>query len=265
MGRIKIRLRDGLSQPVSSFIGSVPGKFKEDGRLLFKGRNEVRLMEFEGWRFAVKRFKRKGMFMQIVNCFRSSKALKSFNNADRLIKLGVPTPRPIACIEVRNVLGGLEDSYYICEYVDMLSIRDGLCEDGDFNREMVRAFACFVALLHDRGVLHHDLNSTNVMYCCHNGKFDFTLIDINRMTFYPFVERLSIHECLLNISRFSSCSEMFHYFVKEYLQIRQWPETLFERAMIVKQKWDETYARRKKMANFFKRKSLRYWDREDNG
>ncbi len=258
MSRIKIRLRDGLSQPVSSFIGSVPGIFKEGGRLLFKGRNEVRLMEVGGCRFVVKRFKRKGILMQFVNRFRSGKALKSFNNAYRLMELGVPTPRPIACIEIRNVLGCLVDSYYICEYVDMLSIRDGLSENGDFNREMTQAFARFVVMLHDRGVLHHDLNSTNVMYCYSNGKFEFTLIDINRMTFYPFVDNLSTDECLLNISRFSSCSEMFHYFVKEYLLIRQWPENLYERAIIVKRRWDEAYARRKKVLNFFKCRGFKY-------
>jgi len=258
MNRINIRFNgDHLPQSVSAFIEHVPKNFEESGKLLFKGRNEVRLMEVDGSRFAVKRFKRRGTFLQLVNRFRYSKALKSFNNACRLTALGVSTPRAIACIEIRTVLGCLEDSYYICEYVDMLPIRDGLREDGVFDREMTQAFARFVAMLHDKGVLHHDLNSTNVMYRHNNGKFDFTLIDINRMTFRAPEDSLPVEECLLNISRFSSCSEMFRYFVKEYLQVRRLPKRLYERAIVVKQKWDDAYVRRKKWGNFFKCRGFR--------
>lgn len=248
---MKIRLDSGCLS-LSEYVNEMPARFGREGRQLFKARNEVRLMEADGCRLAVKRFKRMGLFGQVGSLFRSGKALRSYSNACRLTTLGVPTPRPVACIEKRNVLGFLKDSYYICDYIDLPPICDGLAEDGYFNREMTQAFARFVASLHDKGVLHHDLNNTNVRFS-HDGKeYKFTLIDINRMKIYPPSVNVPLDECLLNITRFSCLSDMFRCFLSAYLQARNLPESLFDRAIAIKKRHDRAYARNKRISSFFK-------------
>jgi len=251
MSKTRIWLNSGC-EALADFTNEVPGRFGHEGKLLFKARNEVRLMEAGGRLLAVKRFKRMGPLLQFANRFKRSKALNSYNNACRLVAIGVPTPYPVACIETRDGMGFLKDSYYICDYVGLPPICDGLNEAGDFNREMARAFARFAAMLHQKGVLHHDLNSTNVMFNHADGGYTFTLIDINRMKIYASPDTIPIDECLKNLTRFSCFSDMFRYFLKEYLTARNMPESLYDKAILIKRKHDSAYARKKKITRTLK-------------
>lgn len=129
----------------------------------------------------------------------------------------------------------------------MEAVGSGLREDGDFNCPLTLALARFVAGLHIKGVFHHDLNSTNILYRETDGSYAFTLIDINRMAVEFEPEFVSIDDCLRNITRFSCRSQMFSFFVKEYLRARGLPESLFGRAMKIKREHDRRYTMRKKI------------------
>lgn len=251
MSGIRTIIDDGYAD-LAEFVNSVPFSFHREGRLLFKARNEVRHVSCRGYELAVKRFASAGLLKKIVGLFRTGKACRSYRNACMLAARGIPTPAPVAYIEIRNGMGLLTDSYYICRYLDMPPIRDGLNEDGEFNREMTRSFARFAAMLHEKGVLHHDLNSTNVMFIRDNGGYRFTLIDINRMKIYAASDKIPLDKCLLNLTRFSCCSPMYGYFLKEYLSARNLPESICDRAIRIKRRHDASYARRKKITGVFK-------------
>ena len=55
--------------------------FENTGRVLFSGRNEIRLVNIDGEDVVVKRFKRPNLFQKIIyTFFRKNKAYKSYHN-----------------------------------------------------------------------------------------------------------------------------------------------------------------------------------------
>ena len=203
---------------------------------------------------AVKRFKHLGFYKKLIYFIRKSKAEKAYNNACLLKERGICTPEPIAYVEIRNLCGMLVDAYYICEYVEMPPISDYLTPDDNmFDKLFAKSFASFVAELHDKGVLHHDLNSTNVRYLRCSTGFEYMLIDINRMTIYEQGRKPSLYKCFLNIARFSHLSDLFRCFVSNYLHERGLEESLFDDAIAVKEKHDKAYTHRKKVMGYVKR------------
>lgn len=252
MEKINITVHDDY-RGMSAFVRSLHESFDGEGSLVHSGRNEVRIISCGDRRLAVKRFAHNGMLRRVMNAFRRSKAQKAYANACLLRALCLPTPAPVAFVEVTGAFGLVADSYYICEYTDMEAVGSGLREGGEFNRPLTSALASFVAGLHIKGVFHHDLNSTNILYRETDGSYAFTLIDINRMAVEFEPEFVSIDDCLRNITRFSCRSQMFCFFVKEYLRVRGLPESLFGRAMKIKNGHDRRYAGKKKVTGMLKR------------
>jgi len=239
---------------LSDFVRSLPARFSAEGTLVHSGRNEVRIMRHAGRRLAVKRFARKGPLCRLAYLFRQGKARRSYANACRLAELGVPTPPPVALLEVTDAAGLIADSYYICEYTDMKAIDRELNSGVSANIEMARAFARFAAMLHEKGVFHEDLNATNVLSGESGGGYRFSLIDVNRMKFYTGGDGIPFRRCIANLCRFSGCSDMFRVFLKEYMQVRGYPEHLYGRAVSIKKKHDRTYSRKKRITSLFRRK-----------
>lgn len=226
----------------------LPETFVHEGEQIFKGRNEIRRIRVGGYDLAVKRFGRLNTFRKIIYFFRSSKARRSFDNAMRLKALGINTPEPSGILEIRNVSGALVDSYYACDFVDLPPVGEGLKEHDGYDRGLTRAFARFVAFMHDRGIIHRDLNAGNVLYR-RTGEFqaEFWLIDINRMTFQHQGRPFPLDICLDNLTRFSSNSEMFNCFISEYVAARKLPGSAVGDAYKIKDTHDRRVDRKKKL------------------
>lgn len=65
------------------FMRSLPQRMANgEGTVIHKGRNELRIMEFEGRKLVVKAFRRPHLINQFVyGIFRASKAKRSYDNA----------------------------------------------------------------------------------------------------------------------------------------------------------------------------------------
>lgn len=235
----------------ADFIESIAQRFHSLGVVIYKARNEVRKIEYEDRIFVAKRFHNKGIFKQIIRSLTLSKGKRSYVNACLLCLNDIPTPRPIAYIEIRTRLGLVSESYYICEYSDMGAIEDGLNEQGNFNRPLTEALARFVADIHRKGVIHHDLNSTNIRYEVRGDEYHFSLIDLNRMRSYS--PPLSADRCLDDTTRFSCLSEMYRHFIRHYIDAMGWPRQLFDHAIKIKQRHDRAWTRRKSFSRRLKR------------
>lgn len=119
--------------------------------------------------------------------FLPSKGKRHWNNATEMMRLGVPTPRPLGFFEQPE--SNAADSYYVCQFVEgAFSCRDlftafmaGETQYADIDKQQwLEQVAQFVAHMHERGVIHRDLSSGNLMMTADQGKVTFFLIDIGR-------------------------------------------------------------------------------------
>ncbi len=237
---------------VQSFVNNVDRDFGEKGDLLFSGaRNTIKRFNLAGeQRLVVKCFRSKNWLQQFAYSFLiRSKAQRAFYNGLKLEEIGCGTPQPIAYVEQRWC-GWLQRCYYITAYTSDPSVRKALEED--FNHPLADAFAQFVARLHDNGVVHHDLNFSNVLYHEEGEKYHISVIDINRMTVKTH-GRLSISQCKDDYVRWTNRKDLFDYIMRAYAMARGWStEPFYKTALAMKEKHDKAWKRRKKLTGRLK-------------
>lgn len=238
---------DSCYESLRTTLEKVPTDFDRRGQLLYHGRNDVRLMEVDGLRLVVKRFKRHDIVKRVVyTFFRKSKARRAFENGQQLVARGFLTPHPVAYME-EHTAGTISQVYYVCEYTDAEAIRPRLIEQEPFDEALATAYARFVATLHEAGVLHRDLNPTNVLYREQEGGYRFELIDINRMRFYDHAVPKA--ECMENLTLFYWLTPAYRFILDEYARQRGWTAADVAEAISVKERHDRRWILRKKITH----------------
>jgi tRNA A-37 threonylcarbamoyl transferase component Bud32 len=137
---------------------------------------------------------------KLIDRFRPSKALRSWNGASELLRRGIETARPVAYFEKIGDTG-LTKNYYICEYVK-----------ADFTaRQIFSAFAAgdkiyqnvaeedvhqqlcdFLFAMHNRGIFFRDLSGGNILIRKSGANtLSFSLIDTGRAHFFNHATPLS--------------------------------------------------------------------------
>lgn len=246
---------------VKNFVENLPEIFEQEGTVIFSERNIIKRFSLDDSDpilsdLVVKKYKKPRFIQRIIySFFRKSKAERAFYNAIKLRERDVETPEQIAFVEDWDN-DFFEYGYYVTasDYSD--SIRGRLIEQEAFDPILADNFACFVAELHKKGILHHDLNSTNVLYRIDkNDNYRFSLIDINRMTFLPETEIPSKKVCLDNLTRFTGRMDLFSVVLKSYAVARGWDmEQTLSEAIFIKNKHDLNWKRRKSILKIFKTK-----------
>ncbi|SNR72184.1 Lipopolysaccharide kinase (Kdo/WaaP) family protein [Methylobacillus rhizosphaerae] len=141
---------------------------------------------------------------KLFDQFKLSKAKRSWNGTNELLRRGISAAPPVAYLEKHGDRTLLQN-YYICEFVDTdFSIRDifGAFNEGQNSYKGVTAEHIYPALtnyllnMHTRGVFFRDLSGGNILVTKQtDGTLDFSLIDTNRAHFYnhatPLAQRLS--------------------------------------------------------------------------
>jgi hypothetical protein len=162
--------------------------FFDEGNLIVKGsRNTIKSNILGEEKVNIKFFKKPGALKSIIySFFRSTKAKRSYDYANYLIENAIPTPLPIAYIEERNRFGLLGDSFYICQQIDYdFTIRE-LIHDPLFPERniILEQFTAFTYKMHEAKVNFLDHSPGNTLIVKKgSGKYDFYLIDLNRMKF----------------------------------------------------------------------------------
>lgn len=150
-------------------------------------RNIVEKIVMQGREYVVKTYKRPNLFNRIVYTFlRKSKAERAFQNARRLLDLGIDTPVPVAYVNVYK--GALfSQGFYISEFVPYGTMREAFMDinSGGVDVSLKKDFMNFALFLHGKNVLPLDFNSGNIFYHYDvaTGEYRFALTDINRMRF----------------------------------------------------------------------------------
>lgn len=190
--------------------------FPNEGILIQAGRNTIKRMESDGKSVSIKSFRKPNLFNSFVYKYiRKSKARRSFENAQRLLSLGINTPRPIGFLEHSNLFG-IKDSYYVCEHLTATTLRDVLADENFQNVDRVlEQYAAFMFELHQKGIEFIDSTPGNFLLAkSPEGKCHFSLIDINRMKFHH--APLSFFDRMKNLSKLSEETPLLHQIEKLY-------------------------------------------------
>lgn len=157
----------------------------------------------------------------IYGVLRKSKGQRSYEYAKKLVNIGIETPKEVAYIEFRSK-GLLRDCYFISLYSDFGSLKDAvdLYPDNKEIKPLLNEFAAFLVRMHNAGVIHKDLNISNILYRTEvdeSGgiRYRFQVIDTNRMR---FSKNISMRRRLHNLRRLSCKPEAFIYILREYAE-----------------------------------------------
>ncbi|PKO25263.1 MAG: hypothetical protein CVU35_05090 [Betaproteobacteria bacterium HGW-Betaproteobacteria-8] len=181
-------LRTGLNPDV---IGSPP-----EEAILRKARNAIWTIpdpRDPAKKLVIKQPVRMHPHKKLLDRFKPSKGLRSWNGASELLRRGVETARPVAYFEKTGDIT-LTQNYYICEYVEAdFSARDifSAFAAGETNyqgisqEEAYSQLADYLSVMHGRGVFFRDLSGGNILVKkAADGKLAFSLIDTGRAHFY---------------------------------------------------------------------------------
>lgn len=247
MGKIRA---EGISAEWAKFAEEMlGGKQPEKCTEIYSGRNRIFKCEFNGKTIAVKFFSR-SLKNRLVYSIFSSKARRSYLYALELKKRGIHTPAPLAYSERRGIFHTLQDSVYICAYEEATELRDYL-ETGE---DAWKVFAHFAATLHEKGILHGDLNNTNVrLNMGSDGTPDFSLIDLNRIKFNPIGTGAKGYAAYRNLTRFSNLTPQFRIFAAEYARARNLPSSETDQIIAVKMQDNIRVDRKRRRRKLLKR------------
>ena len=81
-------------------------------------RNSIKVFDSDGLKLNIKSFKIPNLVNQFIyDTFRKSKAERSFNYANRLLDMGIDTPKPVAYVQNSSFFS-FKESYFISEQLD---------------------------------------------------------------------------------------------------------------------------------------------------
>ncbi len=181
-------------------------------------RNVIKIVELQNKKYTIKSFKVPNVFNQIIyRFFRKSKAERSYNYANKLMKLGINTPFPVA-YDLYMSLFLFKNSYYVSELIACdLTYRELTTDFTIFDHEeILRAFTRFTYKLHVNGVNFLDHSPGNTLIKRTEGGYEFYLVDLNRMKFGEMnfetrvknFAKLTIHQSMVRVmsNEYAKCT-----------------------------------------------------------
>ena len=203
---------------LESFMHSLPERFEQnEGEVIYKGRNELRKISYEGCDYIVKAFRAPNVINRFVyGIFRPSKAKRSYEHACMFLKIGVGTPYPVGYMNVRN--GFLFDKSYLVTLVSECShVYYELFERKfEYEDEVLREIARVTAKLHSHGYAHKDYGRGNILFEKTNEGIHIELVDLNRLAIGP----LDLKASCKNMERLPATPHMHRVFAEEYAKLR---------------------------------------------
>lgn len=212
---------------------------------IYRGRNRLYRVEVpERGSYVVKSFAALPLLRQIYYSFvGQSKARRSHLYAERLARLGFAVGESLGYVEERNALGLLGSAYYVSAAIPSDEPHLHYHARGwKSSPELIHALGCYIARLHEQGVLHLDLSPGNILYHydAARGEYEFYLVDLNRMRFLD--RPISQQEAMTNLSRLISCPSVTRCLAEAYAEARGWDR--FDIAQALTEASDRFWERR---------------------
>ena len=272
MQKLRITIADELTgnEIFSRFLNELPDRFASIGREVHHGRNILKIIDVEELGIGmkevmVKRYHGLFWFQKLdYTFFRKPKCRKAYDNTAELRRRGFDAARELAVVEVWNH-GLFQYAFFVSAVglglrLDTIVMRAKREGNEAVAQEITRQFAAFVALVHERGIVYHDMNPGNVM-CYRNESeqaWHFCLIDTNRTQFFSEDQPLSVEECIGDLILINPKLEMAELFISEYLRCRDMYSA--EEAERIREVQRNRYEKRKHcVKNFLKRYKQQYY------
>lgn len=214
-------------------ISRIHENFEKDGVVIYDKRNTLKKFAFKDDNgkeliAVVKKYGRMNMFQKLCySTFFSSKARRAYEYALYFLEQGISTPTPVAYIEItENCL--LSQCYLVTTECSLPSCSFLRYEQDEWAIEPVEkdgfvdSLAEFIVSVHDKGVLHGDMNLSNILYERNaSGGWRFSLIDINRT---KFCSNPSKEKRLNNMMRLTHDRQVSIEIVSAYARVMGWNE-----------------------------------------
>lgn len=200
------------------YLKNLEHHFVHDGKEIFRDRNVVKTLEVDGLKLCVKKYASPSLPGKIAQrLYKTPKGKKAYYRPLQLRERGFESPEPVAFVKYHKGLVGAT-TYFVCLYSNYrYNMVDALSIPASERDDLIVAFARFVARLHERGFLHRDFSSSNVLYDVVNEKFRFALIDTNSIrTGRP----VSVERGCENLAQLAGDDEFFTKLAKEYAGAR---------------------------------------------
>ena len=205
-------------ETLDEFVYNIPELFEKEGETIHSLRNIIKTFEYRGYKIVVKSFHKPNFINQLIyGNFRDSKAHRSYDYAQRLIGLGIGTPKPIGFYE-QKCLFLFSKSYFACLQSECNNQFSDLIKNTEFpdRNEILKAIGRFTATLHEKGVLHQDYSAGNILFQMKNEKIELELIDLNRIKF----GNVDLEKGCRNFERLNINAESLEIMAREYAVTR---------------------------------------------
>ncbi|HEY5824776.1 MAG TPA: lipopolysaccharide kinase InaA family protein [Cyclobacteriaceae bacterium] len=209
-------------QHLRKYVESIPENFDSLGKLLEARRNVIREDQVEGLTIVIKSFKRIYLTNRVrYSFFYPSKAQRAFDNANLLVQNGFNTPAPVAYIEDKPN-GILKESFFVSEYIDLKPLEGifrpfekGVVVPVETTADLILQLAHYTFNLHHKNIFHADFTLGNILYKKTSDRYEFALVDNNRMKFGP----VSYETGIRNLVRLLLPPAQLEEITKEYARL----------------------------------------------
>lgn len=215
---------------LGSYLSALPKQ-----AMIHNGRNALYRVHFDlagPHEVVIKQFPVRSSVRRMIYSVRSTKALRSYDVAVRLLELGVATPEPLAAVETWR--GLLHEAVYCCRYwPHWARAREVRHNQGRESEHVSWALGVYVGRLHNLGVLHGDLSAGNILLGGDRTSpfgATFSLIDLNRVRFLAVGPRTGLAN-LSQLGRFHHASQVLDGYCQERGLSPTWAGPLYEQVL----------------------------------
>jgi len=209
-----------ISKKYKPLVDDIERYFFESNVILQNERNMIKVIDFNNESLVIKSYKRPILINSFIyTFFKKSKAFRAYEYGLKISKF---TPEVIARIEYFYPF--LTKSYLICrEFKADFNLQKPLFHNHPDKKEIFSQFATFVYQLHQQNIVHRDLSPGNILVVKNGEKYQFKIIDINRMSF----KNPSKEQRAENFDKLWAHDEDLALILRAYAKLAQFDEDIF--------------------------------------
>lgn len=215
--RIRYQIAPGF-ELLKDWIINLPEYFPNNGQSIFKSRNEIKIFNTGKFQLNVKAFRVPNWINRFVYVYlRKSKAERSYKYARKLFSLDIPTPGAVGYAEC-VAWGLLRRSFYVSIHFQYdFTLREVLNYEIPDREEILRLWTRFTYhKLHMNNIYHHDYSPGNTLIRKSDKTYEFSIIDLNRMSFRKINFTLGIR----NFRQLDTDGQTLQLLASEYAKLR---------------------------------------------